>query len=360
MTAASSSKSSLKVSTLAPVGAIGVMLTPWGLSFLRALLLEPIRINPPTWLRLLLSLLVITNIRSTPFAWHFRVLFPAFKAVFIARNSLLRKAPSTSPSLTHPSIHPQLKLSKLPIGRDIFGDYSDHHMIATLDECDWNGHLSNSSYSKALDYTRMAHNSPRVLKVYYDGGWVALGGSGFNFHREVPMLARYTIRMSLEAWDDKWLYVVGRFVKPSSSSKPIDATTGLREGEMLYCTSVSRYVCKSNRRTIPPWLWIATSGYGAKSNWDKAEKLRVHYLEKARNEYRAKTGKKTISKKADAKLRKSAALLKQFRTEGEKTGAEEEAWMDKSFWDTHEWEQKRKVGLAKLGATVGILPPLEK
>ncbi len=79
----------------------------------------------------------------------------------------------------------------------------------------------------------------------------------------------------------------------------------VKDGEMLYCTSTSRYVCKSNRRTIPPWLWIATSGYGTESNWRKAEELRVYYLEKARKEYLDKTGKKSISKKADAKLRRA-------------------------------------------------------
>ncbi len=171
MTASSSKQSSLSVVSLAPLGAIGVMLTPWGLSTLKALLLEPIRIDPPIWLRLLFSLLVITNIRSTPFAWHIRVLYPAFKAVYLARISLFRKTAIASSALTHPAIHPQLKLSHIPLGRDIFTDFSDHHFRATLDECDWNGHLSNSSYSRSLDYSRMAHNSPRVLKVYYDGGW---------------------------------------------------------------------------------------------------------------------------------------------------------------------------------------------
>lgn len=43
--------------------------------------------------------------------------------------------------------------------------------------------------------------------------------------------------------------------------------------EKLYCTAVSRYVFKSGRKTIPPWLVIATSGYGTyastRANWDK-------------------------------------------------------------------------------------------
>ncbi len=275
-------------------------------------------------------------------------------------------------ALTHAAIKPQLKTSKLPLGKDVFLDTSSHNFVATLDECDWNGHLSNSSYSRSLDYTRMAHNSPRFLKLYYDGGWVALGGSAFNFHREIPLLARYTIRMSLEAWDDKWLYVVGRFVAPAkgsaknaTASAPTNAVTEmLQPGEQLYCTSISRYVCKSGRRTIPPWLAIATSGYGTheatRSNWEKAEKLRAYYLEKEKKAYLAKSGEKSISAKVEAKLIKKAALLRQYRLESERQGTDEEAWMNKSYWQSDEWETRRKQGLERLGVSVGILPPLEK
>lgn len=351
------------------------MFTPWGLSTLRALLLDPIRVNPPAWFRILLGLVVITNIRSTPFAWHVRVLYPAFRAVVRARAWLSR---SNSQALTHAAIQPQLKLEHLPLGRDIFADTSSHDFVATLDECDWNGHLSNSSYSRSLDYTRMAHNSPRFLKMYYDGGWVALGGSGFNFHREIPMLASYTVRMSIEAWDDKWLYVVGRFVAPakrSSGQKDASASTSasaatdavtemLQPGETLFCTSISRYVCKASRRTIPPWLMIATSGYGTepatRSNWEKAEKLRTYYLDKARKAYLDKTGNKSVSAKVEARLIKKAALLRQFRTEGERQGTEEEAWMYKSYWELDEFETRRKRGLDRLGISVGILPIVEK
>lgn len=352
-------------SLAAPLGALSIILTPWGQTTAKSLLVEPIRINPPVWLRLLLGLIVITNIRSTPFAWHIRVLYPAIKAVVRSRSYWSSRSSS---ALTHASITPQLKLSCLPLGRDIFSDTSSYTFTATLDECDWNGHLSNSSYSKSLDFTRMAHNSARFLKMYYDGGWVALGGSAFNFHREIPLLAKYKVRMSFESWDDKWLYVVGRFVSVNrSSSSPKEtssATEKLEQGETLYCTSISRYVCKAGRRTIPPWLVIATSGYGTRpetrSNWEKAELLRVSYLEKERQAYRAKTGKHTISKKADAKLVKKAALLRQFRTESERKGTQDEAWMSKSYWGLDEWETRRKEGFERLSVSVGTLPAVEK
>lgn len=75
------------------------------------------------------------------------------------------------------------------------------------------------------------------------GGWIALGGTltpstllhkansvlrnaatHFHFIREIPMFSRYEVRMSIVAWDQKWFYVISRFVtfpskKDSSSNK---------------------------------------------------------------------------------------------------------------------------------------------
>jgi hypothetical protein len=35
-----------------------------------------------------------------------------------------------------------------PVGQDVFTVISVFKTKATLDDCDWNGHLSNSSYAK--------------------------------------------------------------------------------------------------------------------------------------------------------------------------------------------------------------------
>ncbi|KAJ7435193.1 hypothetical protein FB451DRAFT_370737 [Mycena latifolia] len=37
----------------------------------------------------------------------------------------------------------------------------------------------------------------------------------FHFIREIPMFARYEVRASVGAWDDKWIWVVSRFVGPA-------------------------------------------------------------------------------------------------------------------------------------------------
>ena len=35
-----------------------------------------------------------------------------------------------------------------PVGKDVFKNISVFKTKATVDDCDWNGHLSNSSYAK--------------------------------------------------------------------------------------------------------------------------------------------------------------------------------------------------------------------
>lgn len=93
-----------------------------------------------------------------------------------------------------------------------------------------------------------------------DGAVSALGAASFTWHKEIPALSRYEIEIGVDSWEEsKWINVVAKFKTPSTSSKQI-----------LYCTCVSRYVMKSGRKTIPPWLAIATSGYG-KENWEQVK-----------------------------------------------------------------------------------------
>lgn len=76
---------------------------------------------------------------------------------------------------------------------------------ATIDECDFMGHLSNSSYPKNLDFARMQYSSDRLADFMLDGGWVPLGSTSFVFHNEIPILSKYKITSRIETWDDKWL-----------------------------------------------------------------------------------------------------------------------------------------------------------
>ncbi len=181
-------------------------------------------------------------------------------------------------------------------------------------------HLSNSSYNRLLDFVRMGHIARTFVRVASDGGRIALGGAAYTYHREVPIFASFEIKVHLAGWDQKWLYLVAQFVSPekpqsiarSKSAQNLkrlakDALAGPRasldEGAAseaakakdhrasssqptLYCTAISRYCIKDrNRRTIPPWIVAATSGYGTfastRTNWEKAESLRKSMLQAA-------------------------------------------------------------------------------
>ncbi|KAI0920202.1 hypothetical protein AcW1_002010 [Taiwanofungus camphoratus] len=81
-------------------------------------------------------------------------------------------------------------------------------------------HLSNSCYAGKLDAARLKHALKCFPTFFRAGGWMPLGGTHYNFVREIPILSRYEIRLSVASWDNKWMYIVARFVsRPSISSK---------------------------------------------------------------------------------------------------------------------------------------------
>lgn len=185
----------------------------------------------PKWIKVLFWTLIVTNIKSFPLLWHIRTLGAAVVARSKSRPSIHPLLPwirSNQYATTMPGITPRLRLDKVPVGRDIFADRDVTLLRATPDDCDWNGHMSNSCYPKNLDYTRMSFLASRFLRVHFDGGHFALGGCAFVFHREVPFMAKYEIEISIGAWDDKWLYVVGRFLSPS---KPIPTARQMKRSK---------------------------------------------------------------------------------------------------------------------------------
>ncbi|CAE6463598.1 unnamed protein product [Rhizoctonia solani] len=285
----------------------------------------------PRPIKLALLLVLALNARSWPGVWHFRV----FKSVINYRlKELFSKRGENDEFITSIS----------PIGRSVFptADGSDSGAIsvlkawAALDDCDFNGHLSNSCYAKNLDPARMQAWVEWCPSLFQDGAWVALGGAHYHYIREIPMNASYEIRVSIGGWDDKWIYLVAKFVthpknrsksstskaasgtattipsittpstplvtEPSTPGEPALSASGkakfldasrvdtkltskptLRthddDGALIHCVAVSTYCCKHGRVTIPPKIALAISGFsltevGDSSNWAHAKRLR--------------------------------------------------------------------------------------
>ena len=62
--------------------------------------------------------------------------------------------------------------------------------------------------------------------LFRERGWIALAATHFHFIREIPILSPYEIRSRIAAWDQKWFYIVHRFVtKPKKNSKKQIAAT---------------------------------------------------------------------------------------------------------------------------------------
>lgn len=265
--------------------------------------------------------------------WHMRVLKPFFR---FRLNVLLKGRGNGLEWWTSAS----------PVGRSVFPtpDGSDKGAQAVLkcwaspDDCDFIGHLSNSSYTTNLDPIRMKAFVEWFPRFFAEGGWAALGGAHYHYIREIPLNASYEIRISVGGWEDKWIYFVAKFVtRPKQKSKasrkahhtpstvptittpstplttepptpaelgsltstshpPLNASSvdsklasgavskpALRthddDGALIHCIAVSTICFKHGRVTVPPKIVLAMSGYslhavGDVSNWSNANRVR--------------------------------------------------------------------------------------
>ncbi|KAI9445859.1 hypothetical protein BJY52DRAFT_1127893 [Lactarius psammicola] len=255
----------------------------------------------PSFAKSIALLLLILNVRSLPLVWHLKVFWPLTRLWWLARRARIRM-PFFSSSTSKNDAH-KFRDDLVPIGQNPLDRILVTKAWAGPDDCDYNWHLSNSSYPKLLDLART--NS--VLYIFPSfvlaGGGIALAGTHFQFLREIPMFARYEVRSQIVGWDHKWLYVVHRFVShhkpasrrsaptvindhtpktdnssPSSTPTPSDSSTDLPalaaraaaaarepepDGATLHCISVNVMVFKHGRITVPPALVLAGEGFGA-------------------------------------------------------------------------------------------------
>ncbi|GJJ09296.1 hypothetical protein Clacol_003518 [Clathrus columnatus] len=117
-----------------------------------------------------------------------------------------------------------------------------------------------------------------------DGGWIGKGGTYYAFTNETPVNSELEIRTSIAGWNDKWMYLVSRFIsypplsEPSSPRSPYTHSkrssgsfsfasvpwvgVPIPEGSMLHCTAITRIEFQTFRSSVPSNLVLASSGYG--------------------------------------------------------------------------------------------------
>ena len=98
---------------------------------------------------------------------------------------------------------------------------------------------------------------------------VPLGGVACQFKREIGPGERFEVWTRVLAWDRKWIYVVGFFVRPGTvgrrgrgvlregkGGEKEGIGKGYGEGEeerpVVYASAIAKYVLKKGRVTIPP------------------------------------------------------------------------------------------------------------
>jgi len=111
-----------------------------------------------------------------------------------------------------------------PVGVNPFEAVTTYKTWASIDDSDFNGHLSNSSYAKTYDSARFKTALSYFPGFFRAGGWMALGATHYHFLREIRMFHSYEVRVRIVGWDNKWLFVIGRYVshskvKPTSTEK---------------------------------------------------------------------------------------------------------------------------------------------
>ncbi|EPS40130.1 hypothetical protein H072_6067 [Dactylellina haptotyla CBS 200.50] len=184
--------------------------------------------------KLLAVLVVLANLKVVPFFWHSRF----WHALYIHLLSRRRILPNPTQLFAPVKI-----ASRSP-----------------LYECDFNYHKSNSTYFSDLDIARthlVAHLIKKSLRLRRQRGdkplYVALGGVASLFRREIKPFEKYEVWSRVLSWDDKWFWVVSHFVSAKGDPKQ----NGRRK---IYASSLSKYVFKVERKTIPPTEVLEESG----------------------------------------------------------------------------------------------------
>ncbi|KAI8972282.1 hypothetical protein BDB01DRAFT_730423 [Pilobolus umbonatus] len=132
--------------------------------------------------------------------------------------------------------------------RPLFSIMTEEHRCY-LDDIDYNRHMNNSMYNKALDFSRfhfLFSICPRVLVEPQDvfahnGGVITL------FIKEIPSLSKYKVESRIWTWNEKWMFVQHRF---------------LRAGDQVACIAFSKLVFKTaSGKTLQPKAILELCGH---------------------------------------------------------------------------------------------------
>ncbi|KIJ10134.1 hypothetical protein PAXINDRAFT_119631 [Paxillus involutus ATCC 200175] len=250
----------------------------------------------------------LINVCLFPLLWHVRVFLPLAIVRCKYHFSFYKYILSFKPAAArHHAAVNELE-SLCPVGANPFTFTVHYKSWASPDDCDFLGHLSNSSYAKVS--TPSEYMALRTSSANSQARDVLISqfASHYQFLHEIPLFTRYEINLSIGAWDQKWIYLVCRFTSHSKNKRkmktkqntspmlPIDSSASrgiqiltpitpsdsessdppsdritkalaaslLAEGPdepTVHCFSISRVCFKIGRITVPPPVLLACEGF---------------------------------------------------------------------------------------------------
>ncbi|SCU93265.1 LAME_0F03202g1_1 [Lachancea meyersii CBS 8951] len=135
--------------------------------------------------------------------------------------------------------------------KDKYGcfSYTKLSTFASLFECDFYLHKSNSTYFEELDVSRTDLMTKIFQKLFLTSKYypfVPVANVFTAFIKEIKPFQAYQVRSSVFCWDEKWIYVLSRFM--------------IKDGTQLAALSITKYVLKDGRKTIPPQTALEICG----------------------------------------------------------------------------------------------------
>ncbi|KAJ9115016.1 hypothetical protein QFC22_005344 [Naganishia vaughanmartiniae] len=220
----------------------------------------------PKPIKYIALLLLLLNAKSWPFVWHVKLWWPAIWGHIQAKRKGLKPyywglGLFTTKDRQEPEV--QRLIQKDPFRGDRFRDHtkvvSKKKCHAYYDDCDYNKHLSNSSYAKNLDYARMQACVEAFSPFFAPGGWMALGAGSYQFAKEIPMFTDYEIHISIGGFEEKWLYLVAEFVTYPKKGKSGQGKESISAHHKA-TSAPEAETSDSARRTAQPILTEVLSG----------------------------------------------------------------------------------------------------
>ncbi|KAF4258646.1 hypothetical protein KXW98_001573 [Aspergillus fumigatus] len=192
----------------------------------------------------------LLNLKTLPLVWHIRVY-----RYFFQYGYLTTPAVEQPPKPSSDILKPKSILTRAPIM-----------------EIDVNMHKSNSTYFSDLDVSRTALVNSLLMKgsaflekrLQKQGKrgllHFVLGGVYTSFKREIPAYMKYEVQSHIASYDEKWIYIVTYFLQPRTGKKA-SAETDEDRRKRLLAVSISKYVLKKGRYTVPPNDAFEAAGY---------------------------------------------------------------------------------------------------